>query len=409
MSDFESQLNAIRAQFPVLSETVHGKPLVYLDNGASSQKPLQVIDAMSNYYKYEHANIHRGVHTLSQKATENYENSRLALQRYFNAAHPHEVIFTKGTTDAINLVSNAWGRKHLEAGDEVLISGMEHHSNIVPWQMICEERGATLKVIPVLDNGELDWDAFESLLCERTKMVAVVHVSNTLGTVNPIPQLIAAAHEQGAVVLIDGAQAVPHMQVDLQALDCDFYCASAHKMYGPTGIGFLYGKEDLLNEMPPYQGGGDMIDRVTFERTTYNDLPHKFEAGTPAIAAGIGFGAAIEWIEQVGIGNIAAHEQSLLEYGTQRLQELDGLRMIGESANKSAVLSFLIGSIHPYDLGVVLDQLGIAVRTGHHCTQPLMDRFEIPGTVRASFAVYNTKAEIDALMEGMKRAIPMLS
>lgn len=399
----------IRAQFPILNQQVYGKPLVYLDSAASSQKPLRVIQALDKYYQEEHANVHRGVHYLSQRATDKFEAVRKQAQAFINAAHDHEVIFTRGTTEAINLVASSFGKAFIEEGDEVLISAMEHHSNIVPWQILCEDWGATLKVIPVTDEGELIIERFDELLSSNTRLVAINHVSNTLGTVNPIEEIITKAHKVGAAVLVDGAQAVPHMQVDVQDLDADFYCFSSHKMYGPTGIGILYGKEYWLNDMPPYHGGGEMIETVSFEETTYNRLPFKFEAGTPNIADTIAFGEAMRFMEETGVEEIAAWEHELLQYGTEQLGKIQGMRFIGTAANKASVISFLVGDIHPYDLGTILDQLGIAVRTGHHCTMPLMDRLGIPGTVRASFAVYNTKEEVDALVEGVKRAVSMLA
>ena len=402
-------IEQIRADFPVLHQEINGKPLIYFDNGASAQKPQAVIDVVAHYYKKEHSNVHRGVHTLSQRATAKYEEARIKLQKFLNAEKDHEVIFTKGTTDAINLVANAWGRTNLNQGDEVLISSVEHHSNIVPWQMICEERGATLKVAPITLAGELIQDEFERLLSSKTKMVAITHVSNTLGSVFPVEEIIKKAHQVGALVLIDGAQSTPHMQVDVQQLDVDFYCASAHKIYGPTGIGFLYGKESILDAMPPYQGGGDMIKTVSFEKTVYNDLPHKFEAGTPNIAGVIGFGAAIDYLNTIGMDSIWAHEHDLLNYATAQIKNIEGIRLIGEAKEKAGVLSFLVGSSHPYDIGILLDKMGIAVRTGHHCTMPLMDWYGIPGTARASFGVYNTKAEIDAFIAGIERAQRMLS
>ena len=399
----------IRAQFPILQEQVNGKPLVYLDNGASSQKPLAVINAMSDYYLHKHANIHRGVHHLSQQATTMYEESRKLLADWFNAKHEHEIILTRGTTEGINLVSNTFGRKFLKAGDEVIISQMEHHSNIVPWQMICEQQGAVLKYVPISDDGEFLFEEFEKLLSEKTKLVAVTHVSNTLGTVNPVKAIIEKAHEFGAKVLIDGAQAVPHMRVDVQDLDCDFYAFSSHKMYGPTGFGALYGKEALLNEMPPFMGGGDMIKTVTMEKTTYNELPHKFEAGTPSIAEGIGMAATIDFLKNIDFDAAIQHEEALHAYASEKLSAIDGFRFIGNAKHKAGVISFLIGDIHPYDMGVLLDQMGIAVRTGHHCTEPIMTRFNIPGTVRASFAMYNTYEEVDALVAGVEKAKRMLS
>lgn len=398
----------IRAQFPILDQEVHGRPLVYLDSAASSQKPKRVIDALDKYYEEEHANVHRGVHYLSQRATDRFEQVRRQAQAFINAEHDHEVIFTRGTTESINLVASSFGKAFIEEGDEVLISAMEHHSNIVPWQIMCQDWGATLKVIPITDEGELIIERFDELLSSNTRLVAVNHVSNTLGTINPIEEIITKAHKVGAAVLIDGAQAVPHMKVDVQDLDADFYCFSSHKMYGPTGIGILYGKEQWLNDMPPYHGGGEMIETVTFEETTYNRLPFKFEAGTPNIADTIAFGEAMTFMEEIGIEQIAKWEHELLEYGMQQLGQIEGMRFIGTAREKASVISFLVGDIHPYDMGTILDQLGIAVRTGHHCTMPLMDRFEIPGTVRASFAVYNTKEEVDVLVEGVKRAVDML-
>ncbi len=398
----------IRKDFPILKREVNGYPLAYLDNGASAQRPAAVIDAIGHYYRMEHANVHRGVHFLSQEATRRYEEAREQLRVFINAAHDHEVLFTKGTTDSINLVANCFGRKFLAPGDEILITAMEHHSNIVPWQMICEEKGALLKVVPVADNGELEADAYAQLLNSRTRMVAMTHVSNTLGTINPVKAMIALAHERNIPVLLDGAQAVPHMAVDVQDLDVDFYTFSGHKMFGPTGVGILYGKEHWLRQMPPYQGGGNMIKTVSFEKTTYNTLPHKFEAGTPHIAGGIGLGEAARYLMQLGFDNIRAYEHELLEYATEKLTKTEGMRLIGTAPNKAAVLSFLIDGTHPYDVGMILDKLGIAVRTGHHCNQPLMDRFGIPGTIRASFAFYNTKAEIDRLAAGVERAVTML-
>ncbi len=397
----------IRAQFPILNQEVNGKPLIYFDNGASSQKPQAVIDALVNYYSKDHANVHRGVHTLSQRATDKFEAVRKKTQAFVNAAHDHEIIFTRGTTEAINLVASSF-KIFMEEGDEVLISAMEHHSNIVPWQMMCEETGAVLKVIPLDEKGQIIMERFDELLTGKTKMVAINHVSNTLGTINPIEEIIYKAHKVAAAVLIDGAQSCPHMKIDVQDLDADFYCFSSHKMYGPTGIGVLYGKEEWLNDMPPYQGGGEMIDTCTFEDTTFNELPFKFEAGTPNIADTIAFGAAIDWMNEIGIENIAAWEHELLEYATEKLSEIEGIRFIGQAEKKASLVSFLVGDIHPYDLGTLLDQLGIAVRTGHHCTQPLMDYYQIPGTVRASFAVYNTKEEIDQFVAAVKRAVVML-
>lgn len=399
---------AIRAEFPLLNQDMNGKPIVFLDSAASSQKPQQVLDALDHYYKHLNANVHRGVYKLSQEATDAYEAGRKAAQRFINAEHEHEVILVRGTTEGINLVASSYGRKFFQAGDEILISAMEHHSNIVPWQMVAEQTGAILKVIPVNDRGELIMEEFDQLLSEKTKMVAVVHVSNSLGTINPVKEIIDKAHALNVPVLIDGAQAIPHMEIDVQALDADFYVFSAHKIFGPTGIGILYGKEDLLNAMPPYQGGGEMIDRVTFEKTTYNHLPHKFEAGTPDISGAVGLGAAIEYIEKIGHDAIGAYEQELLDYAMERLEKIDGIRFIGQAAQKASVISFLIDGTHPYDVGTILDKMGVAVRTGHHCTQPLMDRFEIPGTIRASFAFYNNKADIDRLVEAVEKAAQML-
>ena len=401
-------VNEIRSQFPILSQEVNGKKLVYLDNAASSQKPLAVIDAISNYYKNDHANVHRGVHTLSQRATTQFETARQDVRRFLNSKHNHEIIFTSGTTDSINLVSQTWARKHLNAGDEVIISHLEHHSNIVPWQMVCDEKEAKLKVIPIDENGEVVLDEFRELLSKSTKIVAINHVSNTLGVINPVEEITEAAHKAGAIVCVDGAQAAPHMKIDVQALDVDFYSISAHKLYGPTGIGVLYGKEALLNDAPPWRGGGEMIDTVTFEKTTYNTLPHKFEAGTPHIEGVIAFGTAVRWMEEIGIENIQFQEEKLRAYATQELKKIDGMRIIADVEPKASVVSFLVGEIHPYDMGTLLDQMGIAVRTGHHCTEPLMTHFQIPGTIRASFAVYNTMEEVNDLVEGVRRAAKIL-
>ena len=391
----------VREEFPALKQLVHGKPLVYLDNAATTQKPQLVIDAITRFYQEDCSNIHRGVHLLSERATKAYEDVRLAVQQFINAADPAEVIFVRGTTEAINLVAHSYGRTHVQAGDAVLISAMEHHSNIVPWQILCEERGASLRVVPMNGRGEFLLDEYEKLLTPRTKLVAVSHVSNALGTVNPVRQIIAMAHEHGTPVLVDGAQAVPHLQVDVQELDCDFYAFSGHKMYGPTGVGVLYGKKRLLEAMPPYQGGGDMISSVTFEKTTYNRLPFKFEAGTPNIAGVIGLGAAIEYLERTAVDRVAAHENHLLTYATERISSLPGVRLIGTAQEKAAVLSFVLEGVHPHDIGTVLDQEGIAVRTGHHCAQPVMQFFGVPATARASFALYNTEEEVDALMRGI--------
>ena len=401
-------VNEIRAHFPILQRTVNNKPLVYLDNGASSQKPQPVIDAISGYYANEHANIHRGVHHLSQAATAKYEEGRTKLAGWLNAKRDHEIIFTRGTTEGINLVASSFGQ-NLSQGDEIIVTHMEHHSNLVPWQMLCEHTGAVLKVVPINEAGELDLEVYSQLLSEKTKLVSVVHVSNTLGTINPVKEMIDQAHAVGAKVLVDGAQSVPHMRVDVQALDCDFFVFSAHKMYGPTGIGALYGKEEILNAMPPYMGGGDMIKTVTLEKTTYNELPHKFEAGTPSIANGMGMGATIDYLESINFDAAAKHEDALVSYATEKLAEIPGMRFIGTAKEKASVVSFLVGDIHPYDVGVLLDQMGIAVRTGHHCTQPLMDRYGIPGTIRASFGIYNTFEEVDALVTGVQKAQRMLS
>ena len=401
-------IQKIRADFPILSEKVNGKPLVYFDNGATSQKPQIVIDAIAKYYQEINANIHRGVHTLSQLATDAYEISRVKLQHHINAKFAHEVLFTSGTTHGINLVANGFA-SILKPGDEVLVSALEHHSNIVPWQMLCEKTGAVLKVIPMNEEGELIMSAYESLLSEKTKIVTVNHISNALGIINPIKDMIAKAHAVGAAVLIDGAQAVPHLKPDVQDLDCDFYAFSGHKMCGPTGTGILYGKEEWLNKLPPYQGGGEMIKEVTFEKTTYADLPHKFEAGTPNIAGGIVLGTAVDYLNDIGFGNIQLQENKLLEHATKRLLEIEGLKIYGTGKNKASVVSFNIDGIHPYDIGSIIDKLGIAVRTGHHCAQPIMNFFCIPGTIRASFSFYNTKEEIDLMVEAVKKAKTMLS
>lgn len=398
----------IRNDFPILNAKVRGKELVYLDNGATAQKPAMVIDAINTYYKDYNSNIHRGVHHLSQVATTAYEESREKLRGFINAPKLEEVIFTEGTTESINIVASCFGRNSLNKGDEVIISAMEHHSNIVPWQMICDEREAVLKVIPINNKGELLMDEYKKLLSDKTKLVAVIHISNTLGTINPVKEIIDLAHQNGALVLLDGAQAVPHIKVDVQDLGCDFYAFSGHKMFGPTGVGILYGKSEYLNEMPPYQGGGDMIKEVTFEKTTYNCLPHKFEAGTPNIVGGIGLGVAVDYMQEVGVDLIHNREEELLAYATEKIIKLKGVRIIGEAEHKAGVLSFVIEGAHPFDVGTLLDQLGVAVRTGHHCTQPLMDIFKIPGTIRASFAFYNTKEEVDKLISGLERALSML-
>jgi cysteine desulfurase/selenocysteine lyase len=401
-------IDSIRADFPILSQKVNGKPLVYFDNGATSQKPQVVIDAISKYYQEINANIHRGVHTLSQLATDAYEASRGKIQAHINAKFAHEVLFTSGTTHGINLVANGFA-SILKSGDEVLVSALEHHSNIVPWQMLCEKTGAILRVIPMDETGELILSEFDKLLSNKTKIVTVNHISNALGTLNPIKYLIDKTHEFGAAILIDGAQAVPHLKPDVQELDCDFYVFSGHKICGPTGTGILYGKEAWLNKLPPYQGGGEMIKEVTFEKTTYAELPHKFEAGTPNIAGGIVLGTAVDYMNEIGFENIQIQEKELLDYGTKRLLEIEGLKIYGTSKDKTSVISFNIEGIHPYDIGTIIDKLGIAVRTGHHCAQPIMNFFNIPGTIRASFAFYNTKEEIDSLVEGVKRAKLMLS
>lgn len=397
----------IRKDFPILAREVNGKPLVYLDNAATSQTPQQVIDVIVDYYKNYNANIHRGVHALSQEATDKYEQARTTIQKHFNAAKAHEIIFTSGTTHSINMVANGFSSL-LNKGDEILVSAMEHHSNIVPWQMLCERTGACLRVIPMNHEGELMLDAYTDLLTEATKLVFCNHISNALGTINPIAEIIERAHKVGAAVLIDGAQAAPHIVADVQALDVDFYTISAHKVCGPTGQGMLYGKEAWLHKLPPYQGGGEMIAEVTFEKTTYADLPHKFEAGTPNICGGIAFGAAIDYMNSIGFEAIAAYEQELLDYATQELLTVEGLKIYGTAKEKTSVISFNIEGIHPYDIGSILDKLGIAVRTGHHCAQPIMDFYRIPGTVRASFCFYNTKEEVDLLVAAVKRAQKML-
>lgn len=399
----------IRADFPILHQEVNGRPLVYFDNAASTQKPQVVIDAISEYYSTINSNIHRGVHHLSQLATDAYEVTREKVRAYLNAEKVHEIIFTKGTTDSINLVASSMSQGFVKAGDEVLISALEHHSNIVPWQMLCQRTGATLKVAPINEQGEIVIEEYKALLNEKTRVVAFNHVSNALGTINPAKEMISLAHEVGAVVLVDGAQSVAHMTLDMQDLDADFYAFSSHKIYGPTGVGILYGKESLLEELPPYQGGGEMIKSVSFEKTTYADLPHKFEAGTPNIEAGIVLGTALDYVNNIGLDNIAAYENELLQYGHERLSKFEGMRFIGTAQNKASVISFLLGNIHPYDAGVILDKLGVAVRTGHHCTQPIMDFYNIPGTARASFSFYNTKEEIDILVEGLRKVEQMLS
>lgn len=394
----------IRAQFPILDTQVHGHRLVYLDNAATTQKPLSVVNALSDYYLTLNSNIHRGAHHLAAEATERYEAVRRQVQAFVNARHSHEIVFTRGTTESINLVAASFGRKHIHPGDEVIVSGMEHHSDIVPWQLA----GAILRPIPFSDAGVLDLEAYKRLFSDRTRIVAVNHVSNTLGTVNPIREIVEIAHAHSVPVLVDGAQAVSHLAVDVQALDCDFYCFSGHKMYAPMGVGVLYGREDVLGDIPPYHGGGEMISTVSFEHTTYNELPFRFEAGTPSVGDVLGLGAAIDFMLDAGIDAIAAHEADLLAYATERISAVPGIRLFGTAPHKAAVLSFLVGDAHPYDVGTLLDQLGVAVRTGHHCTQPIMDRYGIPGTVRASFAVYNTRSEVDAFVAALERIMPML-
>ena len=404
MSDSKiMDIEQIRADFPILHQEVNGKPLVYLDNGATTQKPQVVIDAIADYYRTTNSNVHRGAHTLSDQATQMFEDARTTMQKFLNAAKSEEIIWTRGTTESINLVAQTWVRSNLQAGDEIIISGMEHHSNIVPWQMVCEQTGAILKVIPVLDDGSLDYDAYLKLLNEKTKFVAVIHVSNALGTINPVADIIREAHKIGAKTLIDGAQAIAHWEIDVQALDCDFYVFSGHKLFGPTGLGVLYGKEDLLNAMPPYQGGGEMILHVSFEKTTYNVLPYKFEAGTPNIAGAIGMAAAVDYLNGLDRVALAKHEDALLAHANKLAAQTDGIRLIGTSDKKASVLSFLIEGAHPHDVGTLLDQQGIAVRTGHHCAMPLMDQFEIPGTIRASFTFYNTIDEVDALFKAIEK------
>lgn len=398
-------LEKIRNDFPILKTIVHGKPLVYLDNAATTQKPQYVIDKTNNYYKKYNANIHRGVHALSQEATKEFESARIIVKNFINALGKNEIIFTRGTTESINLVASSYGRKNIKAGDEIIISTMEHHSNIVPWQMLCEEKDAKLKIIPVNDEGEIIFEEFEKLICERTKFISVVYASNSLGTVNPVKKIIDLAHQYNIPVMLDAAQAVNHLNIDVQELDCDFLAFSGHKLYGPTGIGVLYGKVNHLESMPPYQGGGDMISKVTFEHTTYNELPHKFEAGTPDIVGAIGLGAAIEYIEKIGLRNIARHENLLLEYATNAVKDLSGLRILGTAKEKIGVLSFHFENVHPHDVGTFLDFEGVAIRTGHHCTQPLMRRFNVPATSRASFGMYNTKEEVDVLVNGLKKIL----
>ena len=401
-------ISKIRKQFPILSTKVNGENLVYFDNGATTQKPQSVITAESNYYQNENSNVHRGVHFLSGLATDKFEQTRITIQNFISAKHSHEIIFTKGTTDSINIVASGY-RTLLNKGDEIIISELEHHSNIVPWQMCCEQSGATLKVIPLLDNGSLDMIAFENFLSENTKLVSVSHISNTLGTINPIEKIIEKAQAVGAKVMIDGAQAAAHISLNMQSLGADFYCFSAHKLYGPTGVGILYGKEDVLNELPPYQGGGEMIKEVSFKKTTYACLPHKFEAGTPNIAGVVAFKSAIDFITELGLSNIAKYEEELLQYATEEVLKIEGLKIYGTAKNKSGIISFNINELHPYDIGMIVDKMGIAIRTGHHCTQPIMERFNIPGTARISLAVYNTKEEIDICINALKKAKMMLS
>lgn len=398
----------IKKDFPILQRQVNGSPLVYLDNGATTQKPQIVLDALEKYYKNYNSNIHRGVHYLSQIATDEYEVSRNKVKTFLNAKHSHEIIFTSGTTGGINLLASSFSKGYLKAGDEILISGMEHHSNIVPWQMACEATGAVLKVVPVLEDGSLDWESFKTLLNEKTKIISITYVSNSLGTINPVEDIIKLAHQNNTPVILDAAQAVQHIPLDVQKLDVDFLVFSGHKTYGPTGVGILYGKENWLNQLPPYQGGGDMIKEVSFEKTTYNELPFKFEAGTPNIAGGIVLGVALDYLNSVGLENIQKHEEETLNYANERLLTFENIRIIGSTPHKASVISFLLGDVHPYDVGVLLDKQGIAVRTGHHCTQPLMDRFQIPGTVRASFAMYNDKQDVDKFIAALERASQML-
>jgi cysteine desulfurase / selenocysteine lyase len=398
-----SRTEQIRRDFPILSERVHGKALIYLDNAATTQKPAAVIDRITRYYREENANVHRGVHLLSGRATDAYEDARRTVSRFLNAADPREIIFVRGTTEAINLVAQSYGRTHVGAGDEIVVTAMEHHSNIVPWQILCEEKRARLRVVPMTDAGELRLDEYEAMLSDRTKIVALVHVSNALGTINPIQQIVRIAHRRGIPVLVDGAQAVAHMAVDVRALDCDFYAFSGHKVFGPTGIGVLYGKASLLDAMPPYQGGGDMISSVSFERTLYNVLPYKFEAGTPHIAGAIGLAAAIDYVHALGLDWIAAYEQELLAYGTDALRQVHGLRLTGTARDKAGILAFVLEGVHPHDIGTILDRAGIAIRTGHHCCQPLMDRLGVPATARASLAFYNTREEVEALAAALEQ------
>ena len=403
------KVDSIRKDFPILAQTVNGKPLVYLDNAATSQKPQCVIDSLSNYYQTINSNVHRGVHTLSQLATDDYEAARSKIRGLINAESDQEIIYTRGTTESINLVAHSFGSQNVESGDEIIISGMEHHSNIVPWQLLCEQKGAVLKIIPITDEGELDINQYESMLSNKTKLVAVVHQSNALGTINSVKEITEMAHAFGAVVLIDGAQSAPHMKVDVQDIGCDFFAFSGHKLYGPTGIGVLYGRTDLLDSMVPYQSGGEMIKSVTFDKTIFNVLPHKFEAGTPDIAGAIGLGAAIDYVNDIGLEAINSYESELTAYGTDRLEQIAGLRIIGTSLHKGSVLSFTLGDIHPHDIGTILDSEGIAIRTGHHCAQPVMERYGIPATARASMSFYNTKEEIDILVAGIDKVLEIFS
>ena len=405
----ERAVQKLREDFPILKQLVHGKPLVYLDNAATSQKPRQVIDAITNYYESYNSNVHRGLHALSEQATQAYEGARGIVRSFLNAAEDREIVFVKGTTEGINLVASSYGRAHLQQGDEIIISEMEHHSNIVPWQILCEEKGAVLRVVPFNDDGELLLDEYERMLGPRTKLVSMTYISNALGTVNPVKSIIEIAHERGVPVLIDGAQAAPHRPVDVQDLDCDFFVFSSHKVFGPTGMGILYGKAEILDSMPPYQGGGDMIRSVTFEKTTYNDLPYKFEAGTPNVAGAIGLGAALEYVSRIGMNNIAEYEESLLSYATEALSSIEGVRIIGTASQKAGVLSFLLDQVHAHDVGTVLDTEGVAIRTGHHCAQPVMKHYGIAATARASLAFYNTRADIDALVKGLDKVIEVFT
>jgi len=403
------KVDSIRKDFPILAQTVNGKPLVYLDNAATSQKPQCVIDSLSNYYQTVNSNVHRGVHTLSQLATDDYEAARSKIRTLINAEGDQEIVYTRGTTESINLVAYSFGSQNVNSGDEIIISGMEHHSNIVPWQLLCEQKGAVLKVIPITDSGELDINQYDSMLSNKTKLVAIVHQSNALGTINPVKEVTEMAHAYGAVVLVDGAQSAPHMKIDVQDIGCDFFAFSGHKLYGPTGIGVLYGRTDILDNMIPYQSGGEMIKSVTFDKTIFNVLPHKFEAGTPDIAGAIGLGVAIDYVNDIGLDEINSYESELTDYGTSRLEQIAGLRIIGTSPRKGAVLSFTLGDIHPHDIGTILDAEGIAIRTGHHCAQPVMERYGIPATARASMSFYNTKEEIDVLVAGIDKVLEIFS